>query len=142
MAMLEPIVIACLKKNFRSPSGRSGAGRPMVVSALFNVVQKKENIVITQLKLLTLAAAVFSFSATVAAEENQSFQVTVDVSMPAHKMYANIKKQARRACQQSVGRSVLLNYNAAKVAKCQNKMVNAVIKSLDLPGSTAIHEQT
>lgn len=99
---------------------------------------------ITQLKFITLAAAVFSFSVTAAAaaEEKQPFQLTVDVSIPAHKMYANIKKQSHGACQQSLKRSVLLNYNAAKVAECQDKMVNAVIKSLDLPRLTAIHEQT
>lgn len=93
-------------------------------------------------KPFTLAGAIFGASFATEAEEKQSFQVKVNVSIPAHEMYPAIARQAQGACQKSVQRSILLNYNASKVAKCRSQMVSDVIKRLDLPRLTVFHEQT
>lgn len=94
----------------------------------------------TFIKEIALAVTVFGVSSMAVAAEKQSFRVTVDVSMPMHKMYADIKSQARRQCLNSARQSVLVKYNAAVLAACQEKMVNDVIKSLDLPRLTTIHQ--
>lgn len=90
---------------------------------------------------ITLAAAVFGASSASGAEEEQSFLVKVNVSIPVHEMYLDIEQQVRGACRQSLKRSVVLNYNAPQSAKCRDKMVSDVIKLLGLPKPTAVHER-
>lgn len=91
------------------------------------------------LRDIAVATTVFGISSIAMAEEKQAFRISVDVSMPAHKMYVDINNQARRSCVKSTRQSILVNHNAAIIAACQENAVNAAIKSLDLPKLTAIH---